>query len=145
MLKWRRRFKVENNSMWRRIITSIHGVNGGLDEGNNRLRGSGVWVALDGKGIVPLSTLRKEVGNGSKTRFWYDTWLGNALSMIQFPRMFAREAHKHCLVADKWREGTWVWSWNRTVRQGMDDEDKPKQVAWSWQNFPAGAHVPTGP
>ena len=70
------------------------------------------------KNIIPLSTMRKRIGNGASTRFWTDIWVGNLNLKYRFPRVFALEMNKDCMVSDRWHEEQWNWSWNRSMPIG---------------------------
>lgn len=82
LAKWWWRFKIEPNALWRKIITSIFGNEGALDNSCNLSNYSGVWkqiVNLEndlGKVNVNLPSLFKiKIGNGEKTSFWHDNWV----------------------------------------------------------------------
>ncbi|GKC21613.1 RNA-directed DNA polymerase, eukaryota, reverse transcriptase zinc-binding domain protein, partial [Tanacetum coccineum] len=80
LLKWRWRLLENPSALWVHVIKAIHGEEAGFD-----LRGcqtNGVWASIVGtinhlhsSGIVPLSSIRFRVGDGSSIR--KDTWLGN--------------------------------------------------------------------
>jgi len=52
--------------------------------------------------------IRRVVGDGRNTLFWYDTWLGKIPLRLKFPRLFDQAANKKCSVEEMWRLG-WVW------------------------------------
>ena len=79
-------FYTKNNPFWRLIITSIHGIDGGLGDDHQLSKHiSGPWktiISLNrdlSKLNIDMSTVFvKQVGDGSSTRFWHDVWLGNS-------------------------------------------------------------------
>ena len=55
--------------------------------------------------LVPLySNLKKIIGNGEGTRLWEDVWFGNVPLRSKFPRVYALETNKECLVVDRWKD-----------------------------------------
>jgi len=42
--------------------------------------------------------------------------------MHQFPRLYALELDKDCVVFDRWHQGSWKWNWNREIRGGGTSE-----------------------
>lgn len=110
-------------------IKSIHGVHGGFDQSGQKSKRGGVWLnmvylfdKLQTNNILPQSYIRKEIGNGSTTRFWKDNWIGGTRFMDKFPRLYALEVDKDCVVADRWRERGWVWNWSRDWSGGITVE-----------------------
>ncbi|GKA59431.1 putative RNA-directed DNA polymerase [Tanacetum coccineum] len=91
--KWWWRFRVENEALWVKVIKSLYGAGGGLQEENISFTGNSVWgnivkVGRDlGKiGINLASTIKWEVGDGKAILFWDDTWVGGRRLRDQFPR-----------------------------------------------------------
>ncbi|GKB89671.1 hypothetical protein Tco_0961943 [Tanacetum coccineum] len=82
-----------------------------------------------------LSHCRIRVGNGSSTKFWTDTWIGDNPLCLCFPRIYALESAKECFVADKLNE-SFSDSFRRIardVRRLLDDFFLPKSdVATRW-------------
>lgn len=76
LIKWWWRFKTEEESLWKNVISSIHGVKGRLDRFDEVYLREGVW-----KGIIKSGELvnhhglnitlcfRSKIFSGSKTRF----------------------------------------------------------------------------
>nr|GEV13633.1 hypothetical protein [Tanacetum cinerariifolium] len=59
------------------------------------------------------------VGNGMRTQFWNDTWVGDTQLRYMFSCIYALEVNKICTVADK-LQGSVAQSLRRTVRGGVD-------------------------
>jgi hypothetical protein len=57
------------------------------------------------------------LGNGRKTKFWHDIWIGDLSLKDRFPRLFSISNQKDDLVADVWRpvsgEDSWRLLWRR--------------------------------
>lgn len=75
---------------------------------NSRGVGEGVGNWFEGN-------IRRVVGNGIGTLFWYDLWVGETPLRFKFPRLFDLAVDKVCTVAAMEREGwdvgggAWVW------------------------------------
>lgn len=61
----------------------------------------------------------KKVGNGGKTRFWLDTWVGERPLCQEFPRLFlVSEQKEECInQMGVWRNEVWEWDlkWRRRL------------------------------
>ncbi|GJX43613.1 RNA-directed DNA polymerase, eukaryota, reverse transcriptase zinc-binding domain protein [Tanacetum coccineum] len=51
-------------------------------------------------GMVPMHSIRFNIGDGSLIRFWKDTWLGDMPLCSRFNRLFYLDRDKNCLVKD---------------------------------------------
>ncbi|GJW95315.1 RNA-directed DNA polymerase, eukaryota, reverse transcriptase zinc-binding domain protein [Tanacetum coccineum] len=94
--KWRWRFLVEHNALWRKVISEIHGSDGGFMENFGS----------------------KKVMSGTHTSFWTDSWIKDCGPLkVCFLRLYALKTHKSCKVADRCinMNGNWIssWSWRR--------------------------------
>ncbi|GJZ04536.1 RNA-directed DNA polymerase, eukaryota, partial [Tanacetum coccineum] len=90
----------------------------------SQCRGTGVRArivksinSLNEKGIIPFSTLKRKVNDGTGTKFWCNSWICDTLLAIKYPRLFRQEINQDCLVNDKWN-GEWTWKWSRSVTGG---------------------------
>ncbi|GKC69668.1 hypothetical protein Tco_1115551, partial [Tanacetum coccineum] len=150
--KWRCRIFNSPQALWVKFISEIHGS---YDTVRyvffHQCGGSGTWFRIVGaindmhdKGIIPHSSIKLQVKDGSATRFWRDTWLGDIPLERQFPRLFCLEANKDCLVRDRWQNG-WVRCWTRNFHGGvtasqldslismlMNVKITEGQDAWQW-------------
>ncbi|XP_071686811.1 uncharacterized protein [Rutidosis leptorrhynchoides] len=61
------------------------------------------------------------MGNGSKTKMWKDTWLGNEPLCSRFNRIFHLDVDPDCFVADRRSNNSWLWHWNREQLGGRND------------------------
>ncbi|GJZ05566.1 putative RNA-directed DNA polymerase, eukaryota, reverse transcriptase zinc-binding domain protein [Tanacetum coccineum] len=105
--KWWWRFLNEENALWRKLIVSIHGHQGGLQIGSSLYK-SGPWYQIMrlkddflSCGITLPSLSKRKIGNGQTTRFWLDPWLGGSPLNISFSRLFRLESNPGCLVRDR--------------------------------------------
>ncbi|GJX68444.1 RNA-directed DNA polymerase, eukaryota [Tanacetum coccineum] len=69
--------------------------------------------------LVPHSFLQRRVNNGASTKFWSETWMGDSLLKIQFPRLFRLALNKDCTIRDRWNNG-WVFDWSRPITSGTN-------------------------
>ncbi|GJY90693.1 hypothetical protein Tco_0505889 [Tanacetum coccineum] len=84
LVKWHWRFYREKNAPWRRLITSIHGTHGGLDQGYpfNSIRPSTSKTIIGlNKSMLDLHidlgpVFVKKVGDGLSFALWKDVWIG---------------------------------------------------------------------
>ncbi|GJV55468.1 RNA-directed DNA polymerase, eukaryota [Tanacetum coccineum] len=97
---------IKRLSKWKANMVSIGG------------RIAGTINTIHDKGIIPYSSIKRQVKDSSSTRFWRDVWLGDIPLERKFPRLFCLEANKDCLVRDKWKNG-WVWCWTRNFNGGV--------------------------
>ncbi|GJU31029.1 RNA-directed DNA polymerase, eukaryota, partial [Tanacetum coccineum] len=129
LFKWVWRFTSQDNSLWFRVISCIHGVD-------------------------LLSHCRIRVGNGYRTRFWKDKWIGDNHLCHLFPRVYALETTKDCSVAEK-LNGSVLDSFRRNARGGVEEHQlaqlrllidpvilSSSEDRWVWElNSDGGFHV----
>lgn len=121
--KWVWRFLSKDNSLWSRVISSIHGDQiSNVDAFHSSLWKSIIREvdATKAHGVDLLSHCRIRVGNGSRTKFWTDTWIGDTPLYLCFPRIYALDSAKDCFVAEK-LNGSLSDSFRRIVRGGVEE------------------------
>nr|GFA76944.1 RNA-directed DNA polymerase, eukaryota, reverse transcriptase zinc-binding domain protein [Tanacetum cinerariifolium] len=106
LFKWVWRYLSHDNSLWSRVISAIHGLNGQVLS----VAFNSTWSSiinevnsLKDKGVDHISHCKIRVGKGTCTSFWNDLWIGDSLLKLSFPRLYALEEKKHISVADKMR------------------------------------------
>ncbi|GJX02851.1 RNA-directed DNA polymerase, eukaryota [Tanacetum coccineum] len=95
-------------SRWKSSLLSIGGVWARIVKSIN---------SLNEKGIIPFSTLKRKVNDGTGTKFWHDSWICDTPLAIKYPHLFRLEINQDCLVSDKWN-GEWNSSWSRPITGG---------------------------
>nr|GEY75165.1 RNA-directed DNA polymerase, eukaryota [Tanacetum cinerariifolium] len=73
--------------------------------------------SLIDQGVDIFSHCKIRIGNGVRTRFWKDYWLGDSRLQGMFPRLYALESNKDITVAEKLLVSL-VYSFRRDVRGG---------------------------
>ncbi|GJT53203.1 reverse transcriptase domain, reverse transcriptase zinc-binding domain protein [Tanacetum coccineum] len=106
--KWGWRFHTENHAFWCKIIRSIHGVDGGLNDTFLIKSKSGPWYRIAKLKISTArlaftnpSIFKKKIVDSCNTRFWLDTWLGGSPLKDTFPRLFWLDSNPACLVCNR--------------------------------------------
>ncbi|GKD78902.1 RNA-directed DNA polymerase, eukaryota, partial [Tanacetum coccineum] len=104
LLKWVWRFLSQDGSLWYRVIQALYGSS--LDAHSVTL--PLIWCSilremqvLAHKGFDFVSYCKKRIGNGLKTRFWFDTWAADQPLCSKFSRLFVLETDKESTVASK--------------------------------------------
>ena len=122
--KWLWRFSTEQNILWRSVIESIYGLNqNGWDSNMDRkcsLRAP--WKSIVKGWQQFISNTEIKVGNGNKTRFWSDKWVGSCSFKEEFPRLFRISGNKNALVADvvRWAADSSP-SWDFVFSRNLND------------------------
>ncbi|XP_076946644.1 uncharacterized protein LOC143618241 [Bidens hawaiensis] len=119
--KWWWRFKVEEDSLWKKVIMSIHHTPRSWPIISNNKRLNGTWdkivkieKSLTTYQVSLTDSIKGRVGNRSKVRFWLDIWLTEDRLKNQFPTLLSLEAKKSCVVADRCilTDGNYSIKWN---------------------------------
>nr|GEU29167.1 hypothetical protein [Tanacetum cinerariifolium] len=108
LCKWWWRLHNENNARWHKVIRSIHGLDGSLNDFSSIKSKSGPWFRiaklkedLCKVGIDFPIIFKKKIGNGYDTRFWHANLLGGSPLKVDFLRLFRLDSNPHCLVCNR--------------------------------------------
>ncbi|GJS00841.1 RNA-directed DNA polymerase, eukaryota, reverse transcriptase zinc-binding domain protein [Tanacetum coccineum] len=81
LFKWIWRFTTHKSSLWARVITVIHGIEGNIGSHSKKFRYKSLWrdivsgmEDIKKQGADLRSFIHKKIGNGSDTNFWEDSW-----------------------------------------------------------------------
>ncbi|GJX30645.1 RNA-directed DNA polymerase, eukaryota, reverse transcriptase zinc-binding domain protein [Tanacetum coccineum] len=158
LVKWWWRFHTEKQAMWCKVIRSIHGSLGGLNEYSAPRPNSGPWYHIaklkDDLRKVNInlpSLFKKKLGNGRNTSFWNEIWVGDSPLISSFPRLFRLETDPDCLVYDRKPIArasssvlatairpssplsppglNFTWAWRREPRPGREVEELVSMVS----------------
>ncbi|GKE78397.1 RNA-directed DNA polymerase, eukaryota, partial [Tanacetum coccineum] len=95
LFKWVWRFLTQESSLWSRFIKASHGTKEAMDVQNLANKGS-IWYDLihafssfNKQGVDLLAFMKRKLGNGERTLFWEDIWLGEVPLKAAYPRIFA--------------------------------------------------------
>nr|GEW16459.1 RNA-directed DNA polymerase, eukaryota, reverse transcriptase zinc-binding domain protein [Tanacetum cinerariifolium] len=145
LFKWVWRFFTQKETLWARVISAIHGVDGGF--GSAKTSGQAyIWCSitkemerLASQDIDLFNFMQKKIRNGLNTFFWNDSWRGDTKLKDDFPRLYVLEQDKSITVVAK-MEGVLLnsvdnrWCWNLTgsgdfnvasARKFIDDKRLP--------------------
>ena len=102
--KWIWRFTVEDNSVWKYVISIKYLVEEGgwytkTTRGNS---GLSPWKDISSEiGLMKLNCVFA-IGDGSIVRLWEDTWCGESPLCDIFPNLYTLVVSKGVKVADVW-------------------------------------------
>ncbi|XP_028089315.1 uncharacterized protein LOC114289749 [Camellia sinensis] len=135
LLKWWWRYGVEDESLWKRVIVSKYGADGGrwLPIQNGEGKESVVWSdILSVAALNPelfqffASKLQIVVGNGSRILFWHDRWCMNLKLKEEFPRLFRLSMEKEeklsYFMQRRDRDGHWSLQFRRPLFSWEEEE-----------------------
>ncbi|RVW40733.1 putative ribonuclease H protein [Vitis vinifera] len=102
--KWLWRFPIERENFFRRVIVGKFGeVQGGWTIREVRESyGTGLWKDIRKGWEEFFLRTRIHIGNGRRTRFWWDMWVGDSKLKDLFPLLFRIAANSSAIVADLW-------------------------------------------
>ena len=66
--------------------------------------GTGLWKDIRKGWEEFFLRTRIRIGNGRRTRFWWDIWIGDSKLKDLFPLLFRIAAHDSAVVADLWAD-----------------------------------------
>lgn len=111
--------------MWRKVIRAKYGQNG-LWCSNivNSSHGIGVWKSIRLHWNTLADNTSIKVGNGRKTLFWSDNWLGHGPLKELFPNFFSIATSPTSTLDNAWGQQ----GWNVTFRRALNDWELQKVV-----------------
>jgi hypothetical protein len=126
LTKWRWRLLFNEGEIWKSTLAAKYGntiVGARLDDDGGRSREASSWwktiSKIDGHTSWFNDHLKNKVGNGAKTLFWRDIWVGDRPLKEVFPRLFSVSTSKDLLVSEAgaWAGGQWRWevAWRRNL------------------------------
>ena len=127
--KWLWRFPLERESFWRKVIVGKFGE----EEGGWTTRevrdsyGMDLWkyIRKGWEDFFLRTSIR--IGNGRRTRFWWDIWVGDSKLKYLFPMLFGIATHNSAAVVDLWGGGKEV-----EVGVGRCTLEDPSRI-WNWR------------
>lgn len=121
--KWLRRFLVERNALWRKVVVNKFG------EGNHywflkevlTSHGLSVWNGIMKGWDTFKQFISFDVGSGNHIRFWRDIWCGNVEFQRMFPNLFNLAVSGEELVSSLLVNSGGIDTWNPTFRRDFQD------------------------
>ena len=127
LFKWWWRFSESDNTLWKRILQSVHVIKGvkASSEAFCKVK-DGSWATLisnDAMTSKIRSTIEEgmiiSVGKGSSVRFWHDRWCEAGILKTIFPRLFALSLQQNYFINQmgEWNDNLWTWNitWRRRL------------------------------
>ena len=91
---------INEEGVWQELLKNKYLQNSSLSQVTAKPTDSQFWKGLMGVKENFFSKGKFVVGNGQKTRFWEDNWLGEVPLAAQYPTLYSIARHKNMLVAD---------------------------------------------
>ncbi|GJS62015.1 RNA-directed DNA polymerase, eukaryota, reverse transcriptase zinc-binding domain protein [Tanacetum coccineum] len=133
-LFWGFKDKHRVDALWRKVVKSFYGSDGGSGSSSVINTRHGTWCDIintvsNTNDIDPTlkNSFTLKISNGRNTFFWKDVWCCDGFRLMdRFPRLFSLESDQDCKVSDHWRltNGVWggTWSWIFPPRgRALDD------------------------
>ena len=134
LFKWWWRFSETDNSLWKRILKSVHDIKvlKASADTFHKVK-DGTWahlLSIDAdtskmRSIIEEGMLVK-IGNGKSVQFWHDRWCEVETLKRAFPRLYTISLQKNLLISQMgdWQEGSWAWHlvWRRNLYDWENDE-----------------------
>ncbi|WMV50233.1 hypothetical protein MTR67_043618 [Solanum verrucosum] len=89
-----------------------------------------LWPKLRGNSSI-------RVGNGTKTRFWKDIWIGQASLQVAFPDLMIFSRNPEATIFESWSNQ----GWNLNFRRHLYDWERDRLITLlcEVENFPGTA------
>ena len=130
--KWCWSMLTDKEGLWYRVLKARYG------EVGDRLREGGRhdsmwWRSIcrvrgrvgEGVGSWFDDNVRRLVGDGRTTLFWFDHWIGETPLRFKFPRLFDLAINKECTVKEMeslgWEVEGRAWEWRRRLLAWEED------------------------
>lgn len=125
LLKWWWRFCTEDESLWRRVIASIHNISSqsmNLEVLQQIKSGPLHEISVASSKIpwfkeILLNSFKLQLGKGNIICFWEDHWLNQGILRDIYPRLYQLTAQRNHTISDVgfWDGVTWIWDlqWRR--------------------------------
>lgn len=130
--KWRWRLLVDHQSVWGRVVRAKYKIPTQFDQVIEAGNCSSWWkdiirTCFQGEGDCWFNNgLRKELGDGRKTLFWQDIWVGHQRLCEQFRHLYILSVQRSSCISEMghWEQG--VWSWNLLWRRNLLAREEEK-------------------
>jgi len=128
LFKWWWRYVSEENSLWRKVVQSVHNEDNTIFPSYSLSKVPGPWqnmkkLLLEQHPAAQtfLHHISITVGKGSKISFWEDRWAGDSTLKDKFPSLYRLSTQQEALISSMgWFEGhLWKWTlaWKKALTQ----------------------------
>ena len=134
LFKWWWRFSESDNTLWKRILQSVHNIKGVKASSESFLKvreGSWAQMLSNEQETANIRMIVEEgmlltVGGGNSILFWHDKWCESGILKTSFPRLFSLSSQKNSLINQmrQWNGNIWIWNlqWRRALFQWESEE-----------------------
>uniref|UniRef100_A0A2N9FMZ6 Uncharacterized protein n=1 Tax=Fagus sylvatica TaxID=28930 RepID=A0A2N9FMZ6_FAGSY len=121
--KWLWRYGNEEDAFWRLLICSKYGNSHGgwITREVSGPHGVSLWKTIRKEWGSFVKYVNFEVGDGSKVKFWLDTWCGSSSLKEGYPDLFRIARDKEALVVDHMCFENGVVSWVLNFTRSAQD------------------------
>ena len=77
-----------------------------------------VWN-VHNNGKIPFDFVRRQVNNGTATKFWFDVWLGDVMLSSRFPRLSTLASNGDVYISAYWLGNASMILWRRSIVGGV--------------------------
>ncbi|WMV54098.1 hypothetical protein MTR67_047483 [Solanum verrucosum] len=148
--KWLWRFCIEDQSLWKRVITMKYGLQSHwITEEALGTFGCSVWKTIRRLWPQFKGNISLKVGNGRKIDFWNEHWIGDESLQSLFPDLFMLTTQNKATISQLWSPQGWNlissrafndWEIERVINlfqilnafPGTSTE--PDKPIWRWQS-----------
>ena len=126
LFKWWWCFSVGDKPLWKRIVCSCNDLDMGKPVEVRQIGGNlgGLWNSICSiwkidKAVESIvkNGLWVMVGNGRKTFFWEDKWIGDKCLMNRFPRLYSISSLRNKVISECGFYDGYSWNWNLLWRR----------------------------
>lgn len=109
--KWGWRYLNKEFSLWHQVIRSIHvkDLFNWHTYGKVNLRLRSPWINISRTWVKVEALATYKLGNGSRIRFWMDSWVDKLPLNVLFPKLFKVAINPQGSVADRWDNSHLSW------------------------------------
>ena len=120
LFKWWWHFSKEECPLWKKVVCSCNDIHMEKPLFQQQIKqNGGIWAGIcsvnfdDNELLESMNQgIRLELGNRTKTRFWWDRLLDGGILKDMFPRLFSLSNQKECCVRECgfWDGLQWIWN-----------------------------------
>lgn len=124
LFKWNWRFLKERDSLWCKIVKSIHGVDPPSHVAylwEAQFKPESPWISISKTWMKFGSLATFKLGNGNNIFFWLDLWCSGHSFKESFPHLYRIATLPKGSISDHW--DLEIRSWNLLFQRPLKDEE----------------------